>query len=125
VRNKFSILNFHFTAILILTNSISISRSQAPAWERTCRGGSPASRDGRRTEAGADAFPSWGLGTRKNPLYIKMRIAGKDFALEPNALLTGFEISGILTENLSEHCKLYDGHQRHIRECRKNDLRLF
>jgi hypothetical protein len=55
-------------AILILTNSISISRSQAPAWERTCRGSSPASRDGRRTEAGAsgaDAFPSWGLGTRK------------------------------------------------------------
>ncbi len=28
------------------------SRSQAPAWERTCRG-SPASRDGRQPEAGA------------------------------------------------------------------------
>jgi len=39
----------------------------------------------------------------------------KRFRLGANALLTGFEISGILTENLSEHCKLYDGHQRHIR----------
>jgi hypothetical protein len=48
-------------------------RSQAPAWERTCRGGSPASRDGRRPEAGAsgaDAFPSWGLGTRKPLVFV-------------------------------------------------------
>jgi hypothetical protein len=43
-------------------------------------GEAPASRDGRRPEAGAsgaDAFPSGGLGTRKNPLYVKIRIAAE------------------------------------------------
>ncbi len=56
------------------------SRSQAPAWERTCRGGSPASRDGRRTEAGAsgaDAFPSRGLGTRKNSRFFMHYYSGQ------------------------------------------------
>jgi hypothetical protein len=36
-------------------------------------GEAPASRDGRRPEAGAsgaDAFPSWGLGTRKKYYYF-------------------------------------------------------
>ncbi len=67
-----SIPGEHFGKTSDLMNlPIIFSRSQAPAWERTCRGGSPASRDVRRSEAGAsgaDAFPSRGLGTRKNAL---------------------------------------------------------
>jgi hypothetical protein len=57
--------------------TVSVFLVPKPLLGNAIAGEAPASRDGRRTEAGAsgaDAFPSWGLGTRKGGILISLNL---------------------------------------------------
>jgi hypothetical protein len=83
-------------AILILKRRFLVPKLQLG----NAAGEAPASRDGRRTEAGAsvaDAFPSRGLGTRKMQAYVELTFILSFFLLlAKKSEYIGFQLSGII-----------------------------